>query len=102
MKRQDGTKVSPIIVINEKFSTSAEYDETLKNKKDCIFQTSLKINGVIKATGLGYSAKISKIQAAFKFCSSIENYSTDNLDKSMNRMKLKSSNTSGITPKSQS
>ena len=91
VKRQDGTKVSPIIVINEKFSTSAEYDETLKNKKDCIFETSLKINGLIKATGLGYSAKISKIQAAFKFCSSNENNSTGNVENNLQRMTLRSS-----------
>ena len=67
MKRSDGSLVSPIIVVNEKFNTSAQYEGTIKNQKDCIFQTLLKINGVIKATGLGYNAKISKIQAAYQF-----------------------------------
>ena len=91
IKRTDGTVVSPIVIVNEKFNTSAQYEETIKNKKDCIFQTVLKINGVIKATGLGYNAKISKIQAAFQFYVINENNSSGDLDKSMSRMKLRSS-----------
>ena len=55
------------MIVNEKYNTGVQYEETIKNKKDCIFQTVLKINGVIKATGLGYNAKISKIQAAFQY-----------------------------------
>ena len=96
MRRPDGSVVSPIIVVNEKFNTSAQYEETMKNKKDCIFQTLLKINGVVKATGLGYNAKIAKIQAAFQFYSSSESIqsvesSPSDIGKSMQRMKLRSS-----------
>ena len=96
VKRPDGDLVSPIVIINEKYNTGAQYEETIKNKKDCIFQTVLRINGVIKATGWGYNAKISKIQAALQFYSSneciqsIEN-STSDLGKSMECMKLRSS-----------
>ena len=79
------------MIINEKYNTSAQYEETIKNKKDCIFQTVLKINGVIRATGLGYNAKISKIQAAFQFHSTNESNSPSHLGKSMKRMKLRSS-----------
>ena len=84
------------MIVNEKYNTGVQYEETIKNKKDCIFQTVLKINGVIRATGWGYNAEISKIQAAFQFYSSnesiqsIENSISD-LGKSMERMKLRSS-----------
>ena len=91
VKRPDGSVVSPIVIVNEKFNTSAQYEEPIKNKNDCIFQTVLKINGVIKATGLGYNVKISKIQAAFEFYSSNENDSPRDLGNTMKRMKLSSS-----------
>ena len=90
MRRPDGSVVSPIIVVNEKFNTSAQYEETIKNKKDCIFQTLLKINGVVKATGLGYNAKISKIQAAFQFWSKNDSNTPTDLEKSVSRMTLRS------------
>ena len=88
VQKSDGSVVSPIVVVNEQFNTSAQYEETIKNKKDCIFQTTLKINGILKAVGLGYNAKISKIQAAFRYCS--ENSLSD-LGKNMSKMKLRSS-----------
>ena len=95
MKRPDGDIVSPIVIVNEKYNTGVQYEETIKNKKDCIFQTVLKFNGVIKATGWGYNAEISKIQAAFQFYSSNESIqlieNSTNLGKSMKRMKLRSS-----------
>ena len=71
MKRSDGTEVSPIVVINEQYGTSVKYEETIANKNDRIFQTTLKINDVLKAVGLAYTAKISKIQAAFRFYTEI-------------------------------
>ena len=92
VKRPNGSAVSPIILVNEKFNTSAQYEETIKNKKDCIFQTLLKINGVVKATGLGYNAKISKTQAASQFWkTSMANNSTGHLENNMQRMTSRSS-----------
>ena len=91
IERPDGSLASPIVIVNEKYDTGAQYEETIKNKEDYIFQTVLKINGVIRATGLGYSAKISKIQAAFQFYSSNESNSPSDLGKRMKRMKLRSS-----------
>ena len=90
VKRPDGSLVSPIVIVNEKYNTIAQYEETIKNKKDCIFQTVLKINGVIKATGLGYNAKISKIQAAFQYYVTNENKLSGDLEKSMNLVQLRS------------
>ena len=89
MKRSDGTEVSPIVVINEQYGTSVKYEETIANKNDRIFQTTLKINDVLKAVGLAYTAKISKIQAAFRFYTEIT--SVTGLEKNLKSVKLESS-----------
>ena len=86
VKRSDGTEVSPIVVINEQYGTSVKYEETIANKNDRIFQTTLKINGVLKASALSYSAKISKIQAAFIFCT--EKSSMSGLEQNLKLVKL--------------